>query len=45
MISYEAEDFINDHLLSMLGAPDVVGDLNELFGDVSDRSTTSSARR
>ena len=36
VIGYESEDFVNDHLISMLGAPDVVGDLNELFGVVSD---------
>ena len=36
VLTYESEDFINDHLISMLGAPDVVGDLNELFGVVSD---------
>ena len=36
MLGYESEDFINDHLISMLGAPDLVGDLNELFGVVSD---------
>ncbi len=36
VLSYESEDFINDHLISMLGAPDLVGDLNELFGAVSD---------
>ena len=36
VLSYESEDFINDHLISMLGAPDLVGDLNELFGVVSD---------
>lgn len=36
VIGYEAEDYINDHLISMLGAPDIVGDLNELFGVVSD---------
>ena len=36
VIEYESEDFINDHLISMLGAPDVVGDLDELFGVVSD---------
>jgi hypothetical protein len=36
VLSYESEDFINDHLISMLGAPDVVGDLNELLGVVSD---------
>ena len=32
VIGYESEDYINDHLISMLGAPDIVGDLNELFG-------------
>ena len=36
VMTYESEDFINDHLISMLGAPDLVGDLNELFGVVSD---------
>ncbi|MBE2316164.1 hypothetical protein DVA67_009270 [Solirubrobacter sp. CPCC 204708] len=36
VIGYEAEDYINHHLISMLGAPDIVGDLNELFGVVSD---------
>ena len=36
VIGYESEDYINDHLISMLGAPDIVGDLNELFGVISD---------
>ena len=27
----EADDFIDDHLLSMLGAPDVVGDIHDLL--------------
>ena len=43
-IGYESEDFINDHLISMLGAPDVVGDLNELLRRrLATRSTTCSA--
>ena len=46
VLGYESEDFINDHLISMLGAPDLVGDLNELFGVISaTRSTTCSGRR
>ena len=36
VLGYESEDFVNDHLISMLGAPDLVGDLNELFGVISD---------
>ena len=32
----EANPFINDHLLSMLGLPDFVGDLREIFGEISD---------
>jgi hypothetical protein len=32
----ELEPFVNDHLLSMLGAPDFVGDINELLGVIGD---------
>ena len=35
VIGYESEDFLNDHMISMLGAPDVVGDLNALFSEIS----------
>src|SRR4051794_37191830 len=30
------DPFINHHLLSMLGAPDFVGDINELLGVIGD---------
>jgi hypothetical protein len=32
----EMEPFVNHHLLSMLGAPDFVGDINELLGVIGD---------
>jgi hypothetical protein len=32
----ESNDFINDHLLSMVGAPDLVGDLREILQSISD---------
>jgi hypothetical protein len=32
----EMDPFVNDHLLSMLGAPDFVGDINELLGVIGD---------
>ncbi len=35
-VLYASDDFINDHLLSMLGAPDVVGDLRAFLADVAD---------
>jgi hypothetical protein len=35
-VLYASDDFINDHLLSMLGAPDVIGDLRELLGEIAD---------
>jgi hypothetical protein len=34
-IFYSADPFINDHLLSMLGAPDFVGGLREALADLS----------
>lgn len=36
VLFHEADPFINDHLLSMLGAPDFVGGLREVLGEVSD---------
>lgn len=33
---HETDPFINDHLLSMLGAPDFVGGLREALGELSD---------
>lgn len=36
VVFHEADPFINDHLLSMLGAPDFVGGLREFLADVSD---------
>lgn len=35
-VLYASDDFINDHLLSMLGAPDAIGDLRALLADVAD---------
>jgi hypothetical protein len=35
-VLWASDDFINDHLLSMLGAPDVIGDLRELLAEVAD---------
>ena len=35
-VLYASDDFINDHLLSMLGAPDVIGDLRELLDEIAD---------
>lgn len=35
-LMHESDDFINNHLLSMLGAPDFVGDLRAFLEDVSD---------
>jgi hypothetical protein len=35
-VLWASDDFINDHLLSMLGAPDFVGGLREALGDLSD---------
>jgi hypothetical protein len=35
-VLYASDDFINDHLLSMLGAPDFVGDLRAILADVAD---------
>ena len=35
-LMHESDDFINDHLLSMLGAPDFVGGLRAFLEDVSD---------
>jgi hypothetical protein len=32
----QADDFINDHLLSMVGAPDLVGDLRSILESISD---------
>jgi hypothetical protein len=32
----QANDFINDHLLSMVGAPDLVGDLRAILQSISD---------
>jgi hypothetical protein len=34
-VMWSADDFINDHLLSMLGAPDFVGGLREALGALS----------
>lgn len=36
VVFHETDPFINDHLLSMLGAPDFVGGLREFLADVSD---------
>jgi hypothetical protein len=36
LVSYEADAFIKDHLISMLGAPDAVGDAATLLGELSD---------
>jgi len=35
-VMWASDDFINDHLLSMLGAPDAIGDLRELLGEIAD---------
>ena len=35
-VLWSSEDFINDHLLSMLGAPDAIGDLRALLADIAD---------
>lgn len=35
-VLWASDDFINDHLLSMLGAPDVIGDLREILADIAD---------
>ncbi len=36
VLLFALDDFINDHLLSMIGAPDFVGDLRDFFGDAFD---------
>ncbi len=36
VIFHEVDPFINDHLLSMVGLPDFVGDLRSILGDVAD---------
>ncbi|HEX6024997.1 MAG TPA: zinc dependent phospholipase C family protein, partial [Solirubrobacter sp.] len=36
VLGEEAEDFITNHMVSMLGAPDAVGDYIEIMSDVSD---------
>jgi hypothetical protein len=36
VVFHEADPFINDHLLSMLGLPDVVGDLRALLQEAAD---------
>ncbi|MDQ3067783.1 MAG: hypothetical protein M3R12_11645 [Actinomycetota bacterium] len=36
VLLYSSEDYIEDHLLSMAGAPDAVGDLLDAIGDLSD---------
>jgi hypothetical protein len=33
---YSSEDYIEDHLLSMAGAPDAAGDLVDIVGNISD---------
>jgi hypothetical protein len=32
----KVEPFVNDHLLSMIGLPDAVGDVNAILGEISD---------
>jgi hypothetical protein len=36
VVTYAVDPFINDHLLSMMGAPDFIGDLRDFFGDAFD---------
>jgi len=36
VILHEVDPFINDHLLSMIGLPDFVGEVREILGDVAD---------
>ncbi len=35
-VSFETEDYINHHMLSMLGLPDAVGAINEALGALAD---------
>lgn len=35
-VLWASDDFINDHLLSMLGAPDAIGDLREILEVIAD---------
>ena len=37
VVFHEADPFINDHLLSMLGLPDVVGDARALLQEIADK--------
>ena len=36
VLLYSSEDYIEDHLLSMAGAPDAAGDLVDIIGNLSD---------
>jgi hypothetical protein len=36
VVLHESDAFINDHLLSMMGLPDFVGDVREILGEISD---------